>query len=95
MWNPISAVKDLASEAIKIAAPIALNALLPGSGVLLGAAKGLFGEAIGDVACSMIDKVGKELGAPKFLMDLAKDAVRAAVQQNCPAGRPRLHGSRP
>ena len=84
MWNPISAVKDLVSEAVKIAAPIALNALLPGSGLVLGAAKSLFGEAIGDVACSMIDKVGKELGAPKFLMDAAKLAVRSAVDQNAP-----------
>src|SRR5262245_65122902 len=77
----MSFLSGIISKAVEIAAPIALNAMFPGSGMLLGAAGNLFAGAIGDAACSMIDQLGKEMGAPKFLTDMAKDAVRSAVQQ--------------
>jgi len=78
----MSFLSGIVDSVVKAVAPMVMDAVLPGSSELLGAANNLLGGAIGDVAKSIIDQVGKELGAPKFLMDAAKAAVDGAVHDN-------------
>src|SRR6267142_4233792 len=75
-----SDIGNAISSVAKAVVPMVINAAFP-EAALLGAATQLFGGAIGDVACDIIDKVGQQVGAPKFLTDLAKTAVKQYVSQ--------------
>jgi hypothetical protein len=75
-----SDIGNAISSVAKAVIPMVINAAFP-EAALLGAATQLFGGAIGDVACDIIDKVGQQVGAPKFLTDLAKTAVKQYVSQ--------------
>jgi hypothetical protein len=68
-------LSGMLDSVVKMAAPMVMDAIMPGSSELLGAANNLLGGAIGDVAKGIIDQVGKEMGAPK-------SAVDGAVQDN-------------
>jgi hypothetical protein len=70
---------DAIGSIAKAALPMVIETVFP-EAALIKAADQMLGGAIGDVVCNLIDKIGKDMGVPKFITDAAKDGVKSYLE---------------
>jgi hypothetical protein len=71
---------DAIGSIAKAVAPAVISAVFPPAGLAM-AASNLFTSSMGNSMLDIIGNLGQQMGAPKFLVDIAKDAVKQAMQQ--------------